>query len=316
MSNFTSVVIPYSGLDLINGAISGLNTLQFTSVKIGNGVYTGQENLANSKNLKSPKLTFSIESVKKKDNEHIIVRSLIKNDNVTESFNITEIGIFAKDSSNDENLIGITINTTGEPFPAYSLAPRTISLDLYIQIAGAGNIIFSVDGSPGIYVTTEEFIEHQHDERYYSKIEADEKYEEKTKLKEAAYREVSNVPTENSTKLITSGAVFIANNGKANASHKHTKADITDFPTSMPASDVPSWAKQASKPSYSASEVGALAVNGKATSAGTADSATNATNATNASNSDKVDNKHVEVLTQAAYDALGTKDANTIYFTT
>ncbi|WP_034218386.1 phage upper tail fiber protein [Lachnoclostridium phytofermentans] len=183
-----------------------------------------------------------------------------------------------------------------------------------------------------------------------SKIEADEKYEEKAKLKEAAYKEISNVPTENSTKLITSGAVFIANNGKANLSHKHTKADITDFPTSMPASggnadtvdgkhadefatashnhtksqitdfpsslpasDVPSWAKQPSKPTYSASEVGALAVNGKAVSAGTAD---NATNATNASNADKVDGKHISVLTQAAYDALGTKDANTIYFTT
>lgn len=41
-------------------------------------------------------------------------------------------------------------------------------------------------------------------------------------------------------------------------SHTHTKADITDFPTSMPASDVPDWAKAASKPSYTADEVGAL----------------------------------------------------------
>jgi hypothetical protein len=159
LSNFTSVVIPYSGLSLINGAISGLNTLQFTSVKIGNGVYTGQENLANSKNLKSIKQIFSIESVKKKDDEYIIVRCIIKNDSVTESFNITEIGIFAKDSSNEEKLIGITINTGGEPFPAFSLAPRTISMDLYIQVAGASNITFTVDGSPGIYVTTERFEE-------------------------------------------------------------------------------------------------------------------------------------------------------------
>lgn len=44
--------------------------------------------------------------------------------------------------------------------------------------------------------------------------------------------------------------------GKANSSHKHTKAEITDFPTSMPASDVPTWAKQASKPAYTKSEVG------------------------------------------------------------
>lgn len=44
--------------------------------------------------------------------------------------------------------------------------------------------------------------------------------------------------------------------GAANASHTHTKSQIIDFPTSMPASDVYSWAKQSSKPSYSKSEVG------------------------------------------------------------
>lgn len=32
--------------------------------------------------------------------------------------------------------------------------------------------------------------------------------------------------------------------------HTHTKSQITDFPSSMPASDVYSWAKQSSKPSY------------------------------------------------------------------
>lgn len=59
-------------------------------------------------------------------------------------------------------------------------------------------------------------------------------------------------------------------NGKANSSHTHTKSQITDFPTSMPASDVYAWAKASSKPSYSASEVGAVPtsrkVNGKALS--------------------------------------------------
>jgi len=40
------------------------------------------------------------------------------------------------------------------------------------------------------------------------------------------------------------------------SSHKHTKSEITDFPSSMPASDVPAWAKAAKKPSYSWSEIG------------------------------------------------------------
>lgn len=39
------------------------------------------------------------------------------------------------------------------------------------------------------------------------------------------------------------------------SSHTHIKSQITNFPTSMPASDVYSWAKQAQKPAYSWSEI-------------------------------------------------------------
>ena len=38
--------------------------------------------------------------------------------------------------------------------------------------------------------------------------------------------------------------------------HTHEKSEITDFPTSMPASDVSDWAKASTKPTYTASEVG------------------------------------------------------------
>lgn len=68
--------------------------------------------------------------------------------------------------------------------------------------------------------------------------------------------------------------------------HKHGKADITDFPTSMPASDVYPWAKAATKPSYTKAEVGLGKVDNtadadktvkRATTAGTADSANSVT---------------------------------------
>ncbi len=44
--------------------------------------------------------------------------------------------------------------------------------------------------------------------------------------------------------------------GKAPTIHKHTKSQITDFPTSMPASDVSAWAKAATKPTYTKAEIG------------------------------------------------------------
>lgn len=45
--------------------------------------------------------------------------------------------------------------------------------------------------------------------------------------------------------------------GAAPTVHTHVKASITDFPTSMPASDVSAWAKSGTKPSYTYGEVGA-----------------------------------------------------------
>lgn len=44
---------------------------------------------------------------------------------------------------------------------------------------------------------------------------------------------------------------------KADSEHTHTVSEITDFPESMPASDVSAWAKASTKPTYTASEVGA-----------------------------------------------------------
>lgn len=45
-------------------------------------------------------------------------------------------------------------------------------------------------------------------------------------------------------------------NSKASGTHKHVISQITDFPSSMPASDVSEWAKASSKPSYAWSEIG------------------------------------------------------------
>lgn len=50
-------------------------------------------------------------------------------------------------------------------------------------------------------------------------------------------------------------AAYTASSAYASSSHTHTKSQITDFPSSLPASDVYSWAKASSKPSYSWSEI-------------------------------------------------------------
>lgn len=70
--------------------------------------------------------------------------------------------------------------------------------------------------------------------------------------------------------------------GKAPSSHTHTKSQITDFPTSMPASDVSAWAKAATKPSYTKAEVGLGNVDNTADKDKNVKFATSAGSATNA----------------------------------
>lgn len=85
-----------------------------------------------------------------------------------------------------------------------------------------------------------------------------------------------------STNPVQNKVIKSALDGKSNTGHKHVKADITDFPTSMPASDVSAWAKAATKPSYSKAEVGLGNVDNTADSAKSVKYAASAGNATKA----------------------------------
>ena len=120
-----------------------------------------------------------------------------------------------------------------KPYASYSVFPKTGEQNI-IYIDTTNNLTYYWDDTSKTYkaldVQTWDNLSgkpstfppstHNHDDRYYTE-------------------------TEINSKLA----------GKANSSHTHKKTDITDFPTSMPASDVYAWAKASSKPSYSWGEI-------------------------------------------------------------
>lgn len=190
-----------------------------------------------------------------------------------------------------------------KPYASYSVFPKTGEQNI-IYIDTTNNLTYYWDDTSKTYkaldVQTWDNLSgkpstfppstHNHDDRYYTE-------------------------TEINTKLA----------GKANSSHTHKKADITDFPTSMPASDVKAWAKADTKPSYSKSEVGLGNVDN------TADKDKSVKYATSAGAASSVDwsgvknkpgtyppsahNHNIESLTNfnaRVYDAAGTRAANTV----
>lgn len=67
--------------------------------------------------------------------------------------------------------------------------------------------------------------------------------------------------TANTWRLVVDHPIFHYKDGGVRLyqhtnTHTHTKSSITDFPTSMPASDVYAWAKAPTKPSYNQDDVG------------------------------------------------------------
>ena len=59
MANFRKTVVTNTGISAINNALASKQFLKLQSIKAGNGVYTGTENLDNATGLKSFKNSFS-----------------------------------------------------------------------------------------------------------------------------------------------------------------------------------------------------------------------------------------------------------------
>lgn len=105
------------------------------------------------------------------------------------------------------------------------------------------------------------------------------------------YSDLSGAPT-----LGTASAKDVAVSGNASTTQVVMGND-TRLSDSRPASDVSSWAKASSKPSYSYSEI----------------SGTPSSLPANGGNADTVDNIHLLKISQTDYDNLTTKDPNTLY---
>ena len=75
----------------------------------------------------------------------------------------------------------------------------------------------------------------------------------------SAFTTADTIPIANGGTGATTAAAARTALGVPATAHTHVKANITDFPASMPASDVYAWAKASTKPTYTNTEVGAAA---------------------------------------------------------
>lgn len=158
MAKYKNVVITDSGLSLVAATHSG-ETIEFTALKTGSGVYDGTEILENMTNLKEEKQSFGITSILR-EGAVVKIRSLLSNKGMTEGYYLTEIGLYALDPNTDKEILYAIIvaeNGTVDYLTPYEEFPQSITFEVYITAVGvAEGVTFTASIVEGVYATVED----------------------------------------------------------------------------------------------------------------------------------------------------------------
>lgn len=154
MARFNTPVITNAGINIINRAINGEN-LEFSSIKIGDGTYTGSEDLKTFTDLVGYKNTFNI-SAASVDGNVLKINATVSNENVSVGYLVKEVGIYGK-VGNQETLIAIATAINPDFLADRTSAPVTIIMEFYLTIDRASEINFTYSIPSGVYVDVRTF---------------------------------------------------------------------------------------------------------------------------------------------------------------
>ena len=162
MAKFERIVTTEAGLQLLAKAVAG-GTITFTAIKTGSGTYTGMEDLSAVSDLKSVRQTFGASSITRTGTQ-VKLRSVLTNDDLTEGYSMTEIGLYAKTPDSEADILyAIIIAEAGfaDYFPPHAQAPSSITMEFFIELTEAENgVTFSAEAMGGAFVPAESFNEH------------------------------------------------------------------------------------------------------------------------------------------------------------
>lgn len=155
MGQYRQAKVTNVGMKLIEQAQLSTKALIFTSLKTGDGEYSGEEELRLCTSLKNIKNTFAITKVTQ--DEKIKVASQITNSDVPAGYDITEIGVYGNLGDGEETLIAITSSVEPDFLPSSTVTPSTIIVELYLEITNTDDVKFTYAIPEGVYATLEDF---------------------------------------------------------------------------------------------------------------------------------------------------------------
>ena len=165
MAIWRGAVLTRAGNELLVTAAAGKQII-FTRLVTGCGIYTEEEKdraaLANATALKQQVQEFPFSSYEKQSEQSVLLKALINNKELTESYTMTEIGIYGKEvGAETDVLCSITVTNSFEEsdfFPPYNgLKPDQIVMEYYITISPDAEVTVNMQGAAALAEDLEEF---------------------------------------------------------------------------------------------------------------------------------------------------------------
>ena len=114
-----NIVITEQGKQLMSKVISETESMTFTKIAVSDYDYSGIE-LPNISELQSVKQTAIISKTSRTDGKTVEILAAINNEQIPESYYVRTLGVYVKDSSENEILYGISISGENPDYmPAY-----------------------------------------------------------------------------------------------------------------------------------------------------------------------------------------------------
>ena len=158
MAIWRGAVLTRAGNELLVTAAAEKQII-FTRLVTGCGIYTEEEKnraaLANATALKQQVQEFTFSSYEKHSEQSVLLKAIINNKELTESYTMTEIGVYGKEvGAETDVLCSITVTNSLEEsdlFAPYNgLKPDQIVMEYYITISPDAEVTVNMQGAAAL----------------------------------------------------------------------------------------------------------------------------------------------------------------------
>lgn len=141
-------ILTTKGQQLVSRMIAGTSTATFTRVETSDHVYERSEIEALTA-LEDVKQETLISKVTRTDPALVELLVVLQNQSVAAAYNVCALGVYAKDSEQNEILFGVAVDTdTPDPVPAYGgKTVSEITYHLLIRVAASDKVDITVNPS-------------------------------------------------------------------------------------------------------------------------------------------------------------------------